>query len=58
MTTQLTWRTSSFSAPNNDCVELAHGATETNVRDTKHREGGTLRFQPTTFAFFLDAVKD
>lgn len=58
MTRETTWRTSSFSAPNNDCVELAHSPTGTSIRDTKNRAGGTLRFGPAAFVTLLGIVKE
>jgi hypothetical protein len=41
---ELTWRTSSYSGGNGDCVEVASSSTEVLVRDTKDRPGGTLTF--------------
>jgi hypothetical protein len=38
------WRTSSYSAGQGNCVEVAPGATVIHVRDTKDREGGHLTF--------------
>jgi hypothetical protein len=54
---QLSWRKSSFSSSNPDCVELAITPDETRVRDTKQRAGGTLRFPSAAFAAFLEGLK-
>lgn len=40
------WRTSSYSAGNGDCVEVASLPAEVLVRDTKDRSGGVLSFTP------------
>jgi len=56
--TNWTWRKSSYSgAEGNECVELAVGAHDTAVRDTKNRDGGTLRFNSTAFTAFLATTK-
>lgn len=53
-----TWRKSSYSgSEGNACVELAVGVSDTAVRDTKNRDGGTLRFDRSAFAAFLTAAK-
>jgi hypothetical protein len=44
--TELTWRTSSYSGGNGDCVEVASSSAEVLVRDTKDRPGGTLSVTP------------
>lgn len=36
------WRTSSHSANGANCVEVAVGAADVGVRDTKDRAGGEL----------------
>ncbi|RKT54013.1 DUF397 domain-containing protein [Saccharothrix australiensis] len=54
---QLTWRKSSHSSDNPDCVELAVTPVEVRVRDTKQRHGGTLRFSSGAFAAFLTGLK-
>lgn len=54
---QLSWRKSSYSSSNPDCVELAVTPHETRVRDTKNRGGGTLSFPRGAFAAFLGSLK-
>jgi hypothetical protein len=44
MITAEQWRTSSYSAGNGDCVEVAPQPAEVFVRDTKDRAGGMLSF--------------
>lgn len=56
MNHQETWRTSSYSGNNNECVEVAIGASQTRVRDTKAREAGTLTFGAQAFAGFLKSI--
>jgi hypothetical protein len=36
------WRTSSYSADQGNCVELAHTATSGAIRDSKNPDGGHL----------------
>ena len=43
------WRTSSDSAGEGNCVEVAPAATEAHVRDTKGREGGELTLSPSAW---------
>ncbi|UVS82567.1 DUF397 domain-containing protein [Actinokineospora sp. UTMC 2448] len=51
------WRISSFSGGSNACVELARTAEAAAVRDSKHRDGGLLRFSPYAFDALLVRVK-
>ncbi|WP_018685678.1 DUF397 domain-containing protein [Actinokineospora enzanensis] len=53
----IAWRVSSFSAPNNDCVEIGHTREQTLVRDTKNRAGGRLILDGRTFTTFVRSVK-
>jgi hypothetical protein len=57
MTDQLRWRTSTFSQPNNDCIEVAYGAKDSAVRDTKNRSGGKLNLTPQSFTALVTAAK-
>ncbi|MEU6264279.1 DUF397 domain-containing protein [Saccharopolyspora shandongensis] len=54
----LSWRKSSRSGSGaNECVELAIGEAATYIRDTKDRDGGTLRVHQRAWAGFLHDVK-
>jgi hypothetical protein len=58
MDTVLSWRKASYSAGQGNCVEVAvlpDGGCL--VRDTKDRDGGTLRFTATVWHQFTEAVK-
>ena len=52
----LTWRKSSHSGGNGDCVELAAGSRVRYVRDSKDPNGPALGFSPKAFQQFLDAA--
>lgn len=52
-----TWRKSSRSGSDAQCVELAVTEHVTGVRDTKNRDGGTLVFGVRAFTVFLADVK-
>jgi hypothetical protein len=59
--TTTTWRTSSYSGANNNCVQI--GATPpptilTLVRDSKNPSGGVLAFESEVWQTFLHALKD
>ncbi|WP_433115805.1 DUF397 domain-containing protein [Micromonospora sp. CA-246542] len=53
------WRTSTRSSSNGgDCVEVADNLPGVvAVRDSKDRDGGTLRFDRHTWRGFVDTVK-
>ncbi|MFC9233631.1 DUF397 domain-containing protein [Streptomyces decoyicus] len=56
--TQLTWHKSSYSAPNNECVEVAAaGSSWACVRDSKDPNGPMLAFSPGAFSAFVAHVK-
>ena len=57
MQTTKTYRKSTFSAPQNACVELAVAPTQTSIRDSKQPAAGEITMPATTFAQFLTAVK-
>ncbi|GGP36349.1 DUF397 domain-containing protein [Saccharothrix coeruleofusca] len=52
-----TWRKSSRSATNAQCVELAVAGGRTAVRDSKNRGAGTLVFTSRAFRAFLDGAR-
>jgi len=52
-----TWRKSSYSAPDNNCVELAVSQDETDVRDSKSPDGGSFTVLSTAWAAFLASAK-
>jgi len=51
-----TWRKSSYSASQSECVEVAL-APAVGVRDTKDREGGELAIPATAWAEFTRRVR-
>ncbi|WP_126636401.1 DUF397 domain-containing protein [Embleya hyalina] len=51
------WRRSSWSQHNQDCVEIAPLPTTTAVRDTKARARGHLELGPTAWLDLLRALK-
>lgn len=51
------WRTSSFSGDQGSCVEIAPlPAGGLAVRDSKHRDGGAIRFTLSAAAAWLRGV--
>lgn len=56
MMTELTWRKSSFSGSQANCVEVA-ARDRVLVRDTKNKSGAVLRFTPAAWRRFADEVK-
>ncbi|MEV7196831.1 DUF397 domain-containing protein, partial [Streptomyces sp. NPDC093510] len=51
------WLKSSYSAADNECVEVAHVHTQVGIRDSKdpHRNGLTI--SAAAFAAFVGGVK-
>lgn len=56
MMTELTWRKSSFSGSQANCVEVA-ARDRVLVRDTKNRSSAVLRFTPAAWRKFVGQVK-
>jgi hypothetical protein len=50
-----TWRKSSYSGTNNDCVEVANALNA--MRDSKRPDGQVLEVGRAGFAAFIAAVK-
>jgi hypothetical protein len=57
MIASTTWRKSSYSSPENNCVELAVGVAQAGIRDTKNESGEALSFASRSFGGFLASVK-
>ncbi|MFJ9454992.1 DUF397 domain-containing protein [Kitasatospora sp. NPDC101447] len=54
----LSWRKSSFSGAQSNCVEIAVGVTGVvPVRDSKDPDGPTLLFRADAWSSFLSGVK-
>lgn len=52
-----TWRKSSRSGGNGDCVEVRATERAIEIRDSKDQTGPVLRFTPTEWAAFTDASR-
>lgn len=53
----MTWRKSTFSTANGDCVELAATPDGVDVRDSKNPDGPVLHFTRREMVAFLRGVK-
>ncbi|MEU3017084.1 DUF397 domain-containing protein [Nocardiopsis sp. NPDC007018] len=53
----LTFRKSSYSATQNDCVEIADLPNGAAVRDTKNRSAGHLTFASQEWAAMLSTAR-
>jgi len=51
------WRKSSFSGGNNECVELAHRPDIAAVRDSKNIVGPKIELSVRALSSFLTAVR-
>ncbi|GHD23173.1 hypothetical protein GCM10007147_18010 [Nocardiopsis kunsanensis] len=56
MNTDLEFRKSSYSGGNGNCVEVADVPGFSAVRDTQHRELGTLTFDSVEWHAFLSTA--
>jgi hypothetical protein len=54
----VTWRTSTRSGANGNCVEVAKLRDAVAVRDSKHPTGPALVFTPNDWAAFISEVKE
>ncbi|MFH8517620.1 DUF397 domain-containing protein [Streptomyces gelaticus] len=52
------WIKSSYSAADNECVEVALARASVGVRDSKAMQGPELALTANAFAAFLDGVKN
>ncbi|MFW6642096.1 DUF397 domain-containing protein [Nocardiopsis algeriensis] len=52
------FRKSSYSQSEAACVEVADLDNGTAIRDTKHRDLGTLFFGPDEWQAFIDSTKE
>lgn len=52
-----TWRKSSFSGANSDCVEVAHTAVLVGIRDSKHPAAGHLDVPRAQWTAFLATIR-
>jgi hypothetical protein len=56
-TTGWDWKTASYTAANNTCVETKADALSVRVRDTKDRAIPGIRVAPATWAQFIGMVR-
>ncbi|MFF3264614.1 DUF397 domain-containing protein [Streptomyces sp. NPDC002932] len=56
--TKLTWRASSYSSGNGQCVEVADTQGAVPVRDSKIATGPVLVFGVATWGAFVTGVRD
>ncbi|MFD6261683.1 DUF397 domain-containing protein [Micromonospora chalcea] len=52
-----TWRKSSRSGSEGNCIEVADFVDAVGVRDTKDREGPALSFDPTAWIRFIGEIR-
>jgi hypothetical protein len=52
----MSWRKSSHSGGDNNCVEVGTTSADIAVRDTKDLGGGGLRFSATAWQVFTESI--
>ena len=52
-----TWRKSSYSSPQGNCVEVSGGARTVSVRDSKQVPGPELTVSDQAWSRFIRAIK-
>jgi hypothetical protein len=57
MIASTSWRKSSYSGPQNNCVELTTGSAGARIRDSKNKSDEALSFDLASFGGFLASVK-
>lgn len=55
--TEITWRKSSYSGQNGDCVEVAEHRDAVLVRNSNSPDRGTLVLSPASMASFVAASR-
>lgn len=53
----MSWKKSTFSTGNGECVEVAHDGKWVLIRDSKFPSGLVLRFTATEFRAFVEGVQ-
>ncbi|EOD69276.1 DUF397 domain-containing protein [Amycolatopsis vancoresmycina] len=56
MIDQGSWRKSSYSGSDANCVEVSSTSTTVGVRDTKDREGGHLTIPASAWTAFIHSA--
>lgn len=54
---EASWRKSSYSSSQGQCVEVGHEPRTVGVRDSKNRDAGALAVSTTTWSAFVTGLK-